>query len=339
MIAIGFIGAGGIARDRHIPGLRKIDGVKLAAVANRTRASGERAAAEHGFERVYEDWRQHIEDPAIDAVFICAQPYMHREMTLYALEHGKHVFCQARMAMDHSDALRMAEADRRTALTTMLCPAPHYMAAAPFVQAWLAEGRLGNVRHVALVHPNAAVLLPETPLFWRQRADLQGINILDVGMTAEVMNVWFGEVDQLSAVSRIWVKERPADGDGRTKVDLPDALTLIGEFRSGATLTALYSGAVQGGAAQMTIYGDKGTLTCYPFEGHVRWNDGSGDQILDIPHSLRGEWRAEEAFVEAIRNGYKGSPSFEDGLRYMAFSQAVTDSLVAGGHSIALRRG
>jgi predicted dehydrogenase len=56
-IRIGFIGAGGIARSRHLPGLQAVDGVELTAVANRTRASSERVAAEWGFKHVCDDWR------------------------------------------------------------------------------------------------------------------------------------------------------------------------------------------------------------------------------------------------------------------------------------------
>ena len=52
-LGIGFIGAGGIARLRHAPGLAGIAGVDLVAVANRTRASSERFAADYGVRTVY----------------------------------------------------------------------------------------------------------------------------------------------------------------------------------------------------------------------------------------------------------------------------------------------
>ena len=59
-IRVGLIGAGGNTRSRHIPGLKEQAGVELAAVANRTVASGKRVAEEFGVERVYEDWRELI---------------------------------------------------------------------------------------------------------------------------------------------------------------------------------------------------------------------------------------------------------------------------------------
>ena len=63
----------------------------------------------------------------IDVVWIGTQPYLHRPYAVAALEAGKHVFCQARMALDYADARLMHDAWARTDRTAMLCPPPHYM--------------------------------------------------------------------------------------------------------------------------------------------------------------------------------------------------------------------
>ena len=44
IIRIGLVGAGGIARSRHVPGLRAISGVEIAGVVARSPASTRRAA-------------------------------------------------------------------------------------------------------------------------------------------------------------------------------------------------------------------------------------------------------------------------------------------------------
>src|SRR5687767_2833747 len=126
-IGIGFIGAGGIAKQRHLPGLKKVPGVEFVAVANRRRESADEVAKEWGFKQVYEDWRQVLDNPDVDAVFIAAPPLLHKEATLAALQAGKHVFCQARMARNYAEAKEMYDASQRTQLRTMLCPPPHGM--------------------------------------------------------------------------------------------------------------------------------------------------------------------------------------------------------------------
>src|SRR6267378_349443 len=57
-IRVGFVGAGANSRKYHIPKLRAQPGVELVAVANRTKASGDRVALELGIPRVYADWRE-----------------------------------------------------------------------------------------------------------------------------------------------------------------------------------------------------------------------------------------------------------------------------------------
>lgn len=333
-IRIGMIGAGAIARQRHLPGLKEIPGVKLEAVANRTMASTEQAAKEYGFAKTYEHWQQVADDPDVDAVFICTQPYTHADMTLYALAQGKHVFCQARMAMDLEDALRMKAADDETDLTTMLCPPPQYMSVEPTVLQLLQSGAIGEVRHIDLSHSTNMFLDPATELHWRQRADLQGINILDVGIMAEVLQKWFGPVASLSALGQTWTPTRPADADGKTAVELPDSITFIGELNSGASLTCLFSGAVKGGEPHMIIYGSEGTLTCSAQDPIVRLNTGRGEQDIAIEPENTGRWTVERDFIEAVRTGRKGDPSFAAGVQYMAVSQAVWDSVQSGGKHI-----
>lgn len=96
-IRVGFVGAGANTRLHHIPKLRAHPGVELVAVANRTQESGERVAREFGIPRVYDDWRALVRVDDLDAICIGTWPYAHCAITLAALEHGKHVLCEARM--------------------------------------------------------------------------------------------------------------------------------------------------------------------------------------------------------------------------------------------------
>src|SRR4051812_27380474 len=97
-LRIGIIGAGGIFKTRHLPGLRALSDVQVAVVCNRSRESGEAVAREWDIPEVVTEWRELIARDDLDAVFIGTWPYTHAEMSIAALEAGKHVFCQARMA-------------------------------------------------------------------------------------------------------------------------------------------------------------------------------------------------------------------------------------------------
>src|SRR3954470_1728771 len=182
-LRIGFVGAGGIVRDRHVPGLRKAEGVEFYGVVNRSRASSQRAAEEFGIERTYDDWQELVADPRVDVVWIGAHPYLHRVVTEAALEAGKHVFTQAHMALDYADAKAMYEAaQRHPNQTTMISPPPHYMPGDRVVRRMIAEGFVGEPRNAIVQSYNGAYLNPSTPLHWRQRWEISGYNALDLGM-------------------------------------------------------------------------------------------------------------------------------------------------------------
>src|SRR6478735_2139109 len=128
-IRVGLIGAGGNTKAFHIPGLKKQDGVQIAAVANRTRESSQRVADEFAIPKVHDHWQALLEDASIDAVCIGTWPYMHAPLTIAALGAGKHVLCEARMAMDHGEAHAMLAASlRHPGLVAQIVPAPHTLA-------------------------------------------------------------------------------------------------------------------------------------------------------------------------------------------------------------------
>ena len=84
-------------------------GVRLEGVCNQRRESSGRVAREFGIPRVFGNWGDMIEDDDIDAVVIGAWPYLHGPITLAALDAGKHVLTQSRMAMNAREAQRMLD--------------------------------------------------------------------------------------------------------------------------------------------------------------------------------------------------------------------------------------
>ena len=88
-IRIGIVGLGGICRQRHVPGLKKIAGVELVAMANRSRESGEQAAREFGIPEVAKSWEDIVGRDDLDAILIGTWPCMHRAVSMAALESGK----------------------------------------------------------------------------------------------------------------------------------------------------------------------------------------------------------------------------------------------------------
>ena len=93
-------------RLRHIPGLRALPGVDIVAVCNRRPESTAAVTRDYGIPRSYGHWQELVADRDIDAVVIGTWPYLHCPITLAALEAGKHVLTEARLAMNAAEAQR-----------------------------------------------------------------------------------------------------------------------------------------------------------------------------------------------------------------------------------------
>ncbi|MFN3974887.1 MAG: Gfo/Idh/MocA family protein [Dehalococcoidia bacterium] len=334
-VRIGIVGAGNNTRVRHIPGFRAIPGVEIVSVCNRTRESGERVAREFGIPKVYEDWVELVHSPEIDAVCIGTWPYMHCPVTLEALEAGKHVLTEARMAMDAREARMMLEASRRAPLlVTQVVPSPFTLKVDRTIQDLLAGGFLGELLALELRACTANFVDRDSPLHWRQDRTVSGYNTLTLGIWYEAVMRWLGPASKVMAMSKVVVKQRK-DADGILRaVEVPDHLDILCEFASGALGHMRFS-AVTGLAPrnEVWLFGSEGTLKL-DAETLTLYGGRRGEKELreiPIPPERAGRWRVEEEFINAIRGKEKVKlTTFEDGVRYMEFTEAVIRSAQTG---------
>lgn len=337
-VRVGLVGAGAIFRSRHIPGLKKIAGVELVCVANRSRESGEKIASEFGIWEVMEDWRALVGRRDLDAVFIGTWPYKHREMSVAALLEGKHVFCQARMAMDVGEAHDMVAVSRsRPGQVAMICPPPTRMPFEPFIQKTLAQGTLGRLVSVEMVHVSGANTKTNA-VHWREQREYSGKQVMAMGIYAETLNAWVGPYESLNAQTGVFVEQK-TDASGKTvEIHVPQVVSISGRLVSGAVCTEHHLGlAVDKSTTgdRLTIWGTKGTLR-YQF-GQTLEMAGVGEELkaVEVPAGLKKEWWAEDDFIEAVRAAragkvFKVSPDFEEGLVYMQKVEAVHLSAATG---------
>lgn len=333
-IRVGIIGAGGIVRTRHVPGLRNEENVILAAVANSTRESSLRAAQEHGIQRVFDRWEDLVSWEGIDAVLIGTPPYMHRAITLAALNAGKHVFCQARMAMNAAEAREMLAAAERSNCTTMLCPPPHYMRGDRVVRRLIAEDYLGSLYHVNVRWYTNEYVDPQAPLHWRQVGRISGLNTLALGMMLEVIHRWVGTAQRVTAQTFTAITQRRDHTGQLQPVDRPDSVSAVAEMRRGGLATLLLSGiAHHPGLNSIELYGNKGVLK-YEYQSDRLFGGRASDrelqEIIISPVEER-HWTVEHDWIAAIRNGIRQpEPSFHDGVDYMECTEAIFQSAVQG---------
>lgn len=106
-----------IGTNKHLPGLAtQADKAEVVAFCDLEESKAQAARDEFGSADAYvtTDYRDLLADESIDVIHVCSWNTTHREITVAALEAGKHVMCEKPMAVTGKDAREMAEAARRT---------------------------------------------------------------------------------------------------------------------------------------------------------------------------------------------------------------------------------
>jgi predicted dehydrogenase len=155
-----------------------------------------------------------------------------------------------------------------------------------------------------------------------------------MGIWYEAMMRWLGPARRVMAMSKIAVpRRRDAEGAWH-EVQVPDHVDILAGLADGAVAHLRFSAITAlAPPSEVWIFGTDGTLR---LEADARRLSGGrrGDRELreiPIPAERRIGWRVEEEFVNAIRGREKVSrTSFEDGVRYMEFTEAVARSAALG---------
>ena len=333
-IRVGIVGAGGIVSSVHVPGLKRQPGVELVAVANRSLESSRRAAEELGIARAYANWQDLLAAGGLDAVLIGTWPYMHREITLAALDEGLHVLCQARMANDAAQARDMLAASaRKPSLVCQLVPSSGTYRIDRALQGLLRERFVGDILSVEVQMPQRGFASFDGELDWRHDPEFSGVNVLNAGGTYESAMRWLGLGRRVIAKTRVHIPTR-RDAEGRQRAaTIPDHVEVLYELGNGAPVHMKFSETTGLSAGnQIWIFGSEGTIHV---DNEQRiFTARRGDQALAElanPREQQAAHRVEEEFINAIRGREQiAMNTFEIGVRYMEWTEAVHRSAASG---------
>jgi predicted dehydrogenase len=343
-VRVGLMGAGGVVQRAQLPNFRRIPGCEVVAVANRSLASSQRVAEAFDIPMAYANWKELLEDESIDAVMIGTPPYMHRILTLEGLEHGKHVLCQSRMAMNGQEARDMLEGARRHPdLVCQLVVNPYQRALKRLID----DGYLGELLSAEIRRLGSDASAGASPdrrrgfvengqdLHWRVDPEFNGFNIpLGLGAAYESMSPLLGRATRVVAMSKVHAPQRrAADGEMVSKGGV-DHVDILYEVANGAQIHLRVSTttAIAGGN-RTWLFGSEGTLQ---LDGRRILGARRGDsELREIPNSPQepGVRRVgvEERFINTIRGTAENTTeSLEIGVDYMEFSEAVHRSAQTG---------
>ena len=255
--------------------------VRMALVCGRDEPKVAEAADRLGWDGYTTDWRRLVESDEIDVVDICTPGDSHREIALAALAAGKHVLCEKPLANSVAEAREMTEAAaraRESGVRAMCGFNYRRVPAVALMRQLVAEGRIGEIRHVRAVYLQDWIVDPQFPLVWRLQKDRAGSGALgDIG--AHIIDLTQYVTGQLvtgvSALTETFVRQRPlvagssglaaqADGNGSAtgQVTVDDAAVFVARLDGGALATYEATRFATGrkNALRVEINGSRGSV-------------------------------------------------------------------------------
>ena len=237
-------------------------------------------AARWGWKSFTTDWKAAMKNPEIHLVDITTPNNAHRELSIAALEAGKHVACEKPLAATLSDAKAMMDAARKAKKSQTFvwynyrrCPA------IALAHQLVKEGRLGRIYQIrgSYLQDWAG---PNTPLMWRFQGDVAGSGALGDLLAHTIDAAKFITGDEISeiigAAMETVIKERVILEQGGGEISGRGAKTASKKGKSTVDDISLFLARTKTGALcsfeatrlstgyknenRLEIHGDKGAI-------------------------------------------------------------------------------
>jgi predicted dehydrogenase len=293
----GVLGWARIARTQVVPALQRARNGQLHAIASRSETKLVEARAQANPPRLYSTYEELLRDPEVDAIYNPLPNSLHKEWTIKAAEHGKHVLCEKPAALNAAEAREMISACRSHGVVFMEAFMYRYSARTQKVIELLRSGVLGDIK---FIHSQFRFLL-NRPGDVRRSAGLGGGSLYDVGCYP--LN-FIGLVLDTITGSAPGAGPRPESVQVQsTDVDGVDEMFSALLRYPGGITAALHSGFNAQFRMAAEIIGTKGALevplTYLGNAGAMILTTGEQRQEIPVPESDRYQLQLED-FSAAI---------------------------------------
>lgn len=335
MMRFGIVGYGywgpNIARA-----VSEIDAGALAVIADSSPAALERAGRRHPSALLVTQWRDLINDPAVDAVIVATPVTSHFDIALAALKAGKHVLVEKPMADTATRASILVEEAARRSLVLMVDHTFVYTGAVQTIRGLIDEGRLGDIYYYDSIRVNLGLFQRDVNVIWDLAA--HDFAIMDylfearpVAISASAASFLPGSPENMAHLSVYY-------GDGA-----------LAHLNVNWLAPVKVRQTLIGGSKRMVIYDDMQTSEKVKVYDRGAGFDGAGGAAHDhrVSYRIGDMWApaisAKEAlvseieeFVRAIETGTRPPSDGESGLRVVEMLAAAANSSVMRGQPVEL---
>jgi predicted dehydrogenase len=193
----GVLSTAKIGLEKVIPAMQKSEWCDMRGIASRSLPSARKAADKLGIANAYGSYEEMLADPLIEAVYNPLPNHLHVPLTLQAARAGKHVLCEKPVAMTASEAAQLREVADKVHISEafMVRCHPQWLRVRELIRA----NRIGTVRAVQVFFS----YFNDDPNNIRNKADIGGGALYDIGCYAIVAGRYFHEADAKRAIALV----------------------------------------------------------------------------------------------------------------------------------------
>lgn len=354
-IRLGIIGASptvGWAHRSHLPAIVASPEYELTGVCTTRKETAEVSARQYGAKIAFDNYKDMLAHPDIDAVAVVLRVPLHYQITKDALNAGKHVFTEWPLGANTREAEDLADLARSKGVKAVVGLQARAAPAILYLKELVEDGYVGEVMACSMRLIRGGVLARPSGRTW-QRDDSLGATTLTIaaGHSIDALRFVLGDFDRISAVvSTQCLQWLETDTHQMLDVTAPDNILVSGRLANGAVVSSHVASIPWAGSGYvMEIYGRKGTLVATsgdsPQLGPVRLQGArEGDALgdLEIPgrHTFVLEGMPQGAphnvgqlyclFGQGLRGEEQRYPDFDTAVQLHRLIDAIRQASDAG---------
>lgn len=302
MFGIGIIGCGKIAQVRHIPEYLENPNAEIRGYFDLNLQRAQELAEKFGG-KAFASVEELLADPSIDAVSVCVANFAHAEMTIKALEAGKHVLCEKPMAVTLAECEAMVAAAKKAGKHLMIGHNQRLAKAHMVAKKMIEEGAIGRILTFRTTFGHGG---PETwsidPgksvwFFDKKRAAMGAMADLGIHKT-DLIQFLTGQKVVRTTARLTTLDKRDAGGN---LIGVDDNAFCIYELSGGAYGTMTASWTYYAAEDNSTIlYGTKGTMRIYDDPAHsIVVNKSSGEtEYYDVEQIQTNDNQTKSGIID-----------------------------------------
>lgn len=356
LIGAGFMGKAHSLAYSSLPMHFLLDGVKVnkKVLVDLSEDVARESAMRFGFEEYTTDWKEVINNPAIDIIDIVTPNGTHAEIAIAAAKAGKHVICEKPLARNSKEAREMLEAALEAGIVHGTAYNYRRVPAIALAKKYIEENDLGKVLNFRGLYSQDWCADKNVPFDWHHSKSQAGSgSIGDIGThIIDLARFLVGNIDEVIGMEKTWIPDRLDKDKVHRKVDVDDQTNALVKFVDGAlgSLEVTRNAWGRKNYLSFEIHCEKGSLffdyerleelkVCF-FEdasdrngwktiqtgrahpyGENLWQDGIGIGYVEIKTIEIYE------FIKAIVESTELSPDFKDGYEACLIGDAITKSI------------